>query len=120
MGSDVIELNLRSEDSEVKGSYEYYYSKQLKVKEFAKVTSICGVMPAQSGGDEAEIGIFDGAKYMAVKYKKPATADLTIEAYGDFWMAPRDRVYLKITGAAVDPTVRLHARGLSCSSLPTI
>lgn len=119
MGVDVVELNLRHEDSEVKGSYEYYYSKQLKENEYVKVTSICGVIPGQGDTNEAEIGIFDGAKYMAVKYKKPATADLTIEAYGEFWMAPMDRVYLKITGAAIDATVRLHARGLSCRSLPT-
>lgn len=119
MGVDVVELNLRSEDSEVKGGYEYYYSKQLKEGEFAKVTSICGVMPSQGATDEAEIGIFDGAKYMAVKYKQYTAAEKTIEAYGDFWMSPRDRVYLKITGTAIDPTVRLHARGLSCSSLPT-
>jgi len=120
MDAEVLELNLRSEDSEVKGGYEYYYSKQLKEKKYVKVGSICGVMPSQGSTDEAEIGIYDGAKYMAVKYKQYTAAEKTIEAYGDFWMAPRDCVYLKITGAAIDSTVRLHARGLVCKSPPTV
>jgi len=120
MGVDVVELNLRSEDSEVKGDYEYYYTKKLKPGHYAKIGNITATMPNRVNTDLTEIGVYDGAKYMAVRYRGAQGSVLALTSRGTIWMAPRDRIYLKTTGTTVDTTVRLHARGLSCSSLPTI
>jgi len=120
MGTDIIELNLRSDESEVKGGYECYYTKKLKEGQYAKIGNITAIMPNRVNTDLTEIGVYDGAKYMAVRYRATKGEVLALTSRGTIWMAPRDRIYLKTTGTEIDTTVRLHARGLSCSSLPTI
>jgi len=120
MGVHVLEMNLRSSDSEVKAGYEYYYTKRIMPGQYARLFVIAAMMPNRENTDTTELGVYDGAKYMAVRGRTTWGEIKTLVSRGEIWIAPRERVYLKTTGAAVDNEVRLHARGLSCSSLPTV
>jgi len=119
MGLGVLEMNLHSGDSEIKGSYEYYYTKKIMPNRYARLFVITAMMPNRVNTDTTELGVYDGAKYMAVRGRTTWGEVKTLVSRGEIWLAPRERIYLKTTGDAVDTAVRLHARGLICSSLPT-
>lgn len=99
--------------SKTDGTYEYYYTPELKEGVRGKIASIALVAPNIASGNVGGIGIFDGARYFPVRWKRFTGNQKQIYAHGCFPIIAGESVYAKITGTAVDADVGLTALGFS-------
>lgn len=97
--------------SKTDGTYEYYYTPELKEGARGKITNISLIAPNAAAGDLLEIGIFDGVRYFALAQGAATANVVALDKDGCFPIIPGESVYAKITGAAVDSDVGLTATG---------